>query len=287
MIGAATGRSVVAIMGWGAGVACAIAAAVFHHRSRRVAAEYREHREELTQLLQAERRRASDLDELVAVKGDMAAMVAHELGSPLAAIRGFSDMLATGELTQAEQARALAMIEAETALLSALMTDLEVAASVDGKPFPVRPAPIELDIVLDEAVGFGRALPGEHTIESDIEPGLRAHADQERIGQVLRNLVTNAAKYSDPGVPITVMAHRADDAIEVCVADRGIGVHPDDIDRIFEKYVRGRDQLTRPAAGAGLGLYLARRMVQAPGSDLTVEPRPGGGSVFRFKLTAA
>jgi two-component system phosphate regulon sensor histidine kinase PhoR len=70
------------------------------------------------------------------------------------------------------------------------------------------------------------------------------------------------------------------------VADHGVGVHPDDVNRIFEKFGRGRDRAGRKVSGVGLGLYLSRRILQAHGSDLTLDPAPGGGSVFGFELEA-
>jgi len=189
----------------------------------------------------------------------------------------------TAERTGNEQVRLTSLA---AAALGARTCGDDAAASVDGAAFPVRPQPVDVGGLLQDVVDFARALPGEHPVEAAIDPVLKALADPERIAQVVRNLVTNATKYSDPGTPITLNARREADVVEVEVCDRGIGIHPDDSERIFEKYVRGRDQLTRPAAGAGLGLYLARRMVRAHGSDLTVQPRQGGGSIFRFTLDA-
>jgi RNA polymerase sigma factor (sigma-70 family) len=107
------------------------------------------------------------------------------------------------------------------------------------------------------------------------------------MGQVLRNLLSNAAKYAPPGTPIELRAVRRGEHVRIEVADHGFGIHPDDMPRIFEKFGRGRDRGGRKVAGAGLGLYLSRRIVQAHGSDLTVESTPGVGSVFGFDLPVA
>ena len=110
-------------------------------------------------------------------------------------------------------------------------------------------------------------------------------ADPERIGQVLRNLLSNAAKYSPEGTPIELRVIDKKGRVRLEVADRGPGIHPDDVTRIFEKFGRGREDRKTP--GVGLGLYLSRRIVRGHGSELTVEARPGGGSVFGFDLAVA
>jgi signal transduction histidine kinase len=113
-------------------------------------------------------------------------------------------------------------------------------------------------------------------------------ADPYRIGQVLRNLLANAAKYSPEGVPIELRTApgAAPGHVRIEVADRGAGIHPEDAARIFEKFGRGRDGDGKKVAGTGLGLYLSRRILQSHGSELTLDPEPGGGSVFGFELRA-
>ncbi|HEY6581654.1 MAG TPA: ATP-binding protein [Rubrobacter sp.] len=111
-------------------------------------------------------------------------------------------------------------------------------------------------------------------------------ADPERIGQVLRNLLSNAAKYSPEGTPIELRVIGKQGRVRLEVADRGPGIHPDDQRRIFEKFGRGRDREGHKIPGVGLGLYLSRRIVRGHGSELTVQERPGGGSVFAFELAA-
>jgi signal transduction histidine kinase len=110
-------------------------------------------------------------------------------------------------------------------------------------------------------------------------------ADAERIGQVLRNLLSNAAKYAPDGAPIELRAHRRGDRLAIEVADRGPGVSRDEAELIFQKFTRGKGQHERGVAGAGLGLYVSRRIVRAHGAgDLVVQPNPGGGSIFSFQL---
>ncbi|HET8632330.1 MAG TPA: HAMP domain-containing sensor histidine kinase [Thermomicrobiales bacterium] len=248
---------------------------------RRVAAER-------AALLAAERETTRRLEELAALKAAFTAMVAHELGSPLAAIRAYTDMLATGEFAAAGRAAALAAIQAEAGLLTALVADVQAAATVERDDFALRPRPTPLGALLADAAAFARALPGAHPLTvaaPDDEAWVLA--DPERIGQVLRNLLGNAAHYAPDGAPIALRARRAGRRVRIEVADEGYGIHPDDLPRIFEKFGRGRDRAGHKVAGMGLGLYLSRRIVRAHGADLAVTSAPRAGSVFAFDLEVA
>jgi signal transduction histidine kinase len=108
--------------------------------------------------------------------------------------------------------------------------------------------------------------------------------DPERISQVLRNLLDNAAKYTPPGTPVTLVASVRRKRVRIEVANLGPCIPRQDLPLIFEKFGRGRDAAARTTAGAGLGLYLSRRIVEAHGTDLSVESTPERGTIFRFEL---
>jgi PAS domain S-box-containing protein len=248
------------------------------------------------------------LGELATLRADFTAMVAHELDTPLAVIRGYTDVLATGELGPDESGRALSQIQAETEVLNALVEDVRVAASAERRDFVVSPREVPIDELLDDAARFAVTLPGDHplSVEYDAEgqrwDGVRAGfadpfifggargrevwADRYRIGQVLRNLLANAVKYSPEGSPIGLRAvpGEAPGHLRIEVTDRGPGIHPDDMERVFEMFGRGRSPDGQKVSGLGLGLYLSRRILRAHGSDLTVSAGPEGGSVFGFEL---
>lgn len=229
--------------------------------------------------------------ELAVLKADFTAMVAHELASPLAAIRGYADMLSTGKLSTERRARILDEIRAEADRLNALVADVRAAAAVERADFSVRIVPVDLDILLADAAAYASTLPGAHPLTTKISARGRVLADADRIGQVLRNLLDNAATYSPEGAPIELRATPAgstNDAakrVRIEVADRGPGIRPDDLGRIFEKFGRGKTD--EEVAGTGLGLYLSMRIVRAHGSEITVDSGPGQGSVFAFDLETA
>lgn len=246
---------------------------------RRIAVEW-------AAMLSLERENTKRLEEINVLKADFTAMVAHELSSPLAAIRGYAAMISTGELNAEQQRQTAAEIESEGKLLNTLVADVQTAAAVERDDFAVLPKPIPVNTLLNEAAKFAHFLPGEHpvTISANGEIVL---ADPNRIGQVLRNLLSNAAKFSPPASPIELRSIPHLNRVCIEVVDKGNGIHPDDMARIFEKFGRGREIGGRPAAGAGLGLYLSRRIVRAHNSDLTMQSTVGRGSVFAFELEVA
>jgi signal transduction histidine kinase len=235
-----------------------------------------------------ERKRARNLDELNALRADFSAMVAHELETPIAAIRKLNEMLSVEGEDPTIRRYATAATEGELDVLITLVRDVRATSEVERDIFKIETRPLPLGKLLAEAETYASTLPGDHPIQTtfggDLRVSDRVWADPERIGQVLRNLLSNAAKYSPDGAHIELRSARNDKRVRIEVADHGQGIHRDDVSRIFEKFGRGRDQDTRKVAGLGLGLYLSRRIVQSHGSDLTVRTRAGAGSVFGFDL---
>lgn len=225
--------------------------------------------------------------ELARRRADFGAMVAHELASPVAALRGYAALLATGALDREAQVEAAAAIRGETELLGTLVSDVRAVAVVESDAFAVRPFPVALALLLADAAGFARTLPGDHPVTTSRPVPERVVADPERIAQVLRNLLGNAAKHTPPGTPIALHAERRGDRVRVAVIDHGPGIAPAEREAIFAKFGRGQAARSGRVPGAGVGLYVARRVVQAHGSELAVEPTPGGGATFWFELPVA
>ena len=238
-------------------------------------------------LLEAERDYSRRLQDLGQVRSDFTAMAAHELGAPIAAISGWADVLASGRLSPEMRDQAIATIRTEVGLLGRLMTDVRSVISAEDDQFAARPVSVPLASLISEAVAFARVLPGDHPLTAPEEIPDHVLADPERIGQVLRNLLSNAAKYSAPGTPIEIRLTRVGTTVRIEVVDQGFGIHPDDLTRVFEKFGRGRDTTGRRIPGIGLGLYLSRQIILAHGGTLTVTSTPGEGSTFGFTLEAA
>src|SRR5215218_8010205 len=239
-------------------------------------------------LLATERERATRLNELNAMRSDFSAMIAHELETPIAAVRKLNEMLCAEGEDPGVREYATGATERELDALTNLVSDVRAVAAVEREGFEIEARPLPLEKLLTDAEAYARTLPADQPFRQVREDGPDAKklvmADPERIGQVLRNLLSNAAKYSSEGAPIELRVVGKKGHIRLEVADRGPGIHPDDVMRIFEKFGRGRDREWRKTPGVGLGLYLSRRIVRGHGSELTVRTRPGGGSVFGFEL---
>ena len=218
-------------------------------------------------LLAAEKERARRLEEVATLKTDFTAMVAHELGYPLSAIRRLTEMLSRDELNPALRDRTLATIIKETDALDTLVADVQATADVERDDFRAELRPVRSGALIDDALMFTEARAADLPLETVLE-GVEVHervlADRDRIGQVLRNLLCNAAKYSPEGTRISLRAASAGGGrVRIEVADCGPGIHPDDLESIFEKFGRGRNGKDGRVSGAGLGLYLSRRIVRA------------------------
>jgi signal transduction histidine kinase len=243
---------------------------------------------ERARLLSTERERARRLNELNTLRSDFSAMIAHELETPIASVRKLNEMLwAEGE-DPGVRDYATSATERELDALINLVRDVRAVAAVEREGFGIKARPVPLEELLAAAEVYASTLPGHHPVEvmvrGNLGVGVCVLADPERIGQVLRNLLSNAAKYSPEGTPIELRVSGKEGRVRVEIADHGQGIHPDDVLRIFEKFGRGRDREGHERPGVGLGLYLSRRIVQSHGSELRVQRRPGGGSVFGFEL---
>ena len=234
---------------------------------------------------------ATRLEELATLKAHFSAMIAHELGAPVAAVRALTDLLARGAVPPGDQPAILATIRTEIDIISRLVRDIEAGAEIDRDDFAVRARPVPVAEILADAMGFARLLPGDHPVREELAGAVVATqvlADPERLGQVVRNLLGNATRHTPPGTPIALQARleRAD-RVRITVADEGPGIAPEDRRRILEKFGRGRDAEQQRTPGAGLGLYVARRILSAHGTALEVDSVPGEGARFGFTLEVA
>jgi signal transduction histidine kinase len=242
-------------------------------------------------LLAAEQERSQRLEELATLKADFTAMVAHEFGHPLSAIRRLTEMLARDGLDPGLKQQVLTTILKETDALDRLVGDMQTSAAVERDDFTATLRPVEVGELIQNAVVYAESHDPDRSLVTAVDgldPQTRVLADPDRIGQVLRNLLCNAAKYTPRAARISLRATPAgSDAVRLEVADSGPGIHPDDVPRIFEKFGRGRNGTDGVIQGAGMGLYLSQRLVRAHGSRITVRSRPGAGSVFAFELARA
>jgi signal transduction histidine kinase len=222
------------------------------------------------------------------VPAEVVTIVAHDLRTPLNAIAMGASLLQ--DETQGEQQKAfmLELIGRAAKRMDRLIADLLETGRIDaGRTLRVAPEPLPLGVVLQQAceeVHAAARVKGQ-TVECEIQPDLPVvRADRARIAQVVANLAANAAKFTPRGGHIRVSAVADGDEVRVAVADSGPGLAPEDLPRVFEPYW----QAQRTASlGCGLGLKIARAIVEAHGGRMWVESEPGQGATFVFTLPVA
>jgi PAS domain S-box-containing protein len=218
-------------------------------------------------------------------KQDFVATVSHELRTPLTPLKGFLLTLMRPEFNPSPEDRAMfygRMLD-HAHRLERLIEDLLSIAQLERGTFSIDSDVVLVDDLVDHvAQTVSRPL--------DVQrggPQAVAYADAGRVEQVLHNLVTNAEKYSPDGSRIVVSTPRVDREVLIAVADEGPGIAEEDREVIFERFRRLGPHLTRASGGTGLGLYIARRLVEAMGGRIWVEANPGQGSRFCFTLPTA
>ena len=218
------------------------------------------------------------------VKDEFLAMLGHELRNPLAPIVTALQMLRL----EGVQARALGVLERQVAHVLRLVDDLlDVSRITRGKIALQREA-LEIATAVTRAVEMSRPILEQRRSDLRLEvpdQGLLVHGDPARLGQVISNLLTNAAKYSDPATRILVRAERAGPHVRVTVQDQGIGIDPPDLDRVFEQFVQTRQGIDRAEGGLGLGLAIVRSLVTMhEGTVRVFSEGRGRGSSFVVDL---
>ena len=226
------------------------------------------------------------------VKSDFVAAVSHELRTPLTSIYGFAETLLRQDIPFGEEDRRtfLGYIASESERLTEIVDQLLNVARLDAGDLQVELGRIDVGSVVSEVVetvGESEVLNG-HRFEIDLpdEP-LAAEADPEKVRQVFNILVENALRYSPRGGKVTVGARRNADRVEVRVVDEGMGIPASEREWIFRKFYRAESAARDGAAGTGLGLFIAKELVNAMGGRIWVDSTEGEGSSFAFELPAA
>ncbi|GGR92569.1 sensor histidine kinase [Deinococcus sedimenti] len=240
-------------------------------------------RDELADLARNFNRLAAALERVEQDRVALIGEVGHELRTPLAALRGYSEALSDGVLTPAAVSPA---IEREVRCLERLAQDLSLVSRAEAGHVELQVRPLPVQELLDAA----RDRFAEVFVARDVQltlPGSPAWvmANPQRAGQVLANLLHNAARHTPAGGSVRVTVEDAGSGVAVTVRDTGPGIPPEHLERIFERFYRVNEARTR-GEGSGVGLTIARALARRMGGDLTVTSG-GDGSAFRFVLARA
>ncbi|HKG57818.1 MAG TPA: ATP-binding protein [Candidatus Limnocylindrales bacterium] len=213
-------------------------------------------------------------------------VISHELRTPITTIYGLSKMLRQrhGDLAPEVEVQAIEDVEAEADRLYRLVEDLLVLSRAERGRVESASEPLVIGHVLRRAVDAEAARWPTRRFALEMERGLPLVLGEETyVEQIVRNLLTNAAKYSDVGDPIEVHVASVEGDVVVTVLDEGIGISADDEERVFELFYRS-PLVSRKASGAGIGLFVTRQLVEAMGGRVWARPRPERGTEVGFAL---
>jgi heavy metal sensor kinase len=212
---------------------------------------------------------------------------AHELRTPLSIMQTGLDVVLSQPRAAKDYRATLENMLEEVLRLSQLTTQLLMLARADTHTLTIQPRPVDLSLLLN-TVSDQIALTAEQkqiTLTCDVPPRIAVKADEDRLIQLALNLLENAVKYTPPGGAITVTLARSDGKICFSIADTGIGVAPQHLPHIFDRFYRV--DRARSRGGVGLGLAIAKQIAQLHGGDITVVSQPGLGSTFSVTLPAS
>jgi PAS domain S-box-containing protein len=220
------------------------------------------------------------------LKSTFISVVSHELRTPVALIKGYVGTLRRDDAKwdPAVVRDSLAVIEEEADHLASLIDDLLDASRLQAGALALDLAEIPLPPLLERLAERFRTQSNSHTFTTDVPSDLPVvRADEQRLTQVVTNLLSNAVKYSPPGSEIHLRAQAKPAEVVVCVSDQGSGIDPADAPHIFDRFFRSRD-VARNTKGAGLGLYLAKAIIEAHGGRIWVDPRIRQGAQLCFSV---
>ena len=236
------------------------------------------------------RRQAIQLEHASAAKSQFLANMSHELRTPLNAMLGYSLMLAqgvNGELSQAQR-RSLSRIESNGQHLLKIVDKILDITRIEAGRMPIHRSRVLLPELLEEVLSELEPLIVRSGLPVKVElaPRLPAlHTDRQKVKQIVLNLLANALKFTHQGsIRIGARSDRRAREVLIAVSDTGIGIAPEDQERVFEDFQQADSSTTRPYGGTGLGLSICRRLADMLGGKITLQSEPGKGSTFALRL---
>lgn len=233
---------------------------------------------------------ADELNGLEQARRNFVANVSHELRSPLTAMRGFLQAMLDGVIEKEEYEKYIKVVLDENIRMTNMVNDLLDLAKIESGKEPLNITIFDINELISRTVLTFEAVLDKKKIEIDVEfePRLYVKADEQKITQVLHNLMHNAIKFTSEGGKITLTTRSDERLVFVTVSDTGCGMDAEDARRIFDRFYKAEKAHTPSnTSGTGLGLSIAKRIVDAHGQSISVESEKGKGSAFTVTLTKA
>jgi signal transduction histidine kinase len=237
-----------------------------------------------------ERQRAAvvELERLNRAKSDFVSIVSHEFRTPLTGIQGFSEMMASDDLTVEEMREYAGDINKDAHRLNRMITEMLDLDKMESGRMQLNRERLDLNAVISDAVDRVRPNAPQHPVSLRLDPLVgEMNGDRDKLTQVMANLLSNAVKYSPNGGEIVVSTRAEGGSAHVVVRDHGMGIPQAALETIFERYGRVESPATRHIQGTGLGLPIVRQIVHLHGGTVWAESSVGEGSVFHIRLPHA
>ena len=227
-------------------------------------------RDEVGELARAFNAMSAELAEVDRMRRDLLANVSHELRTPITALQAMLENLVDG-VAPPDPERLRTML-GQVERLGRLVSQVLGLSRLESGAVALQRSPFEVHALLEQAAAEARLHAGDVAVTVDVDPtGLVVDADRERVHQVVSNLVDNATRYAPPGTAVQVCARPEGDGVRMEVSDQGPGISEEEADRVFERFYRADAARPAGAGGAGLGLAIARWIVDLHGGDIRVE----------------
>ncbi|MGH9199016.1 MAG: sensor histidine kinase, partial [Acidimicrobiia bacterium] len=219
------------------------------------------------------------------LKSDFVSVVGHELRTPLTSIKGYLRTLVTrgDRLTEDQRREALITADAQTARLERLIENLLYVSAIESTP-TLHLESVDLMDSVGVLVDEFRVREVQRPVSAFGPASLKILLDKTKVEQVLFHLIDNACKYSEAEAPVNIEVMDHPDRVSVAVTDKGVGILSGDIPKLFERFHQIDASSTREHEGAGLGLYICKRFIDAHGGDIEVESAWGQGSTFTVSI---
>ena len=228
-------------------------------------------------------RKNQTLKNLDRAKDAFVANLAHELRTPLTSVVGYLEFLQEGSLS-AEQRQCTDAIDRNAKHLLSLVDDMLSAARLQSGMRDMLTEPVDICALVAECVGDERSRAAAKQLELELETcgELVVAGDPTRLRQAVSNLLTNGIKFTEPGGSVTATVRKGEEFATIEVTDTGVGIAPEDLPHLFERFYRTAS--AAGVAGAGLGLAIVHAVVEGHGGSIEIESRPGRGTTFRIDL---
>jgi two-component system phosphate regulon sensor histidine kinase PhoR len=227
-------------------------------------------------------------DRLERVRQEFVANVSHELRTPLTVVSGFVETLREDTPAAHPNRRALDLMEAQARRMQRLVEDLLTLSSLESAPPPPLEEAIDMESLMERLAAEARALSGgKHRVEVEGRPALTLLGSEKEVSSALGNLVSNAVRYTPPGGLVKLLWRESGDGGEFEVEDSGIGIAPEHIPRLTERFYRVDRGRSRETGGTGLGLAIVKHALGRHGASLHIASEPGRGSRFTARFSGA